>query len=1136
MERYSGVSSDAQRGPSASYGGRTTAVTPGEAREIGQVTRVARTRPTGQFAPTAGGPSQIQAERGQLGPTTAPISVRQGLRADAAIDLARRGQLSPGSGPGGVEPWDARNIAEAVREGKLHTTDIEYGPRGPQIRLLDAEGKERDWAAPDLGGRNDGFFEENFPGLSWVAEKTQEHVLNPTIEGVGRAGEFVQDILDPSNASMTGPGGARIGGFAPSSPAAIPFKALQQVAEGFLYTPAAFYYLATDPKDTLRGMYEGTIYALRNPLERPGDILALVFGAKGLASGRVANLVNKARGQPTVNAMGKAQSWSDAFWQPGPFRDALLVGLPGRKELTTSWRSAKERAGYRQPQREAGALIAGLANAVGRPLPSAPRPRIPNPARADLPNIPKKVTNQPRIVRDKKIDKVQKAMVVKQQVLDDVNKRLEANTTKIADVQKRNATKIETIEKKLATLVEIRDRHAETVKGQPSGHHLRSKIRKLNEQIKAGRAQIATLKKQVPDDLTKERQSLRDKQALTRRQIIADKQAIAELRKESPGPVEIENPDWRRVYDEERTILNPAYPESPVMPLARRAQQLAENPPVGKLGPIGVMRGVNSIFKSLLLYSKATGYVLAQHPGLVFMMAMGLGVRAPVAIGKELGRLTVSRNKQVRRVLEELGGGGAGFVRSLDTGAGPFARLNAMNRWLGNFYQKFMDDIYRRAAAGYLLNHLGFKTDEDIIAFANEVLNNPNGQHAYAANWIRATTNEMFGNFSKMSDWERRFIADWVFFYPWIRASTRYAARVPLDHPVKFAVLESAGNYGSERALEEMVQFFEANGLGRKEAEIVATELRRMAPGIFMTSGSKDAGAVTPQQLSVLQGPSDFMEFGQGVWDDPLKSFLNFGSTPAVQLGGAIANYDTFSGHPYSKTKFPHWTDRVKDELVSLTPWTTMMRRMGWGFEEDQGKLYTYSKTQAIGAPTLSTAWPRGVNVQGVVDTVEGQREKAMPTGAKQAHEVMQVRETWLTEIKKAASQGVNLGLLQGDRLTPELRQAFNRQAEREAFKAAMLASLENRGEAEGGGGRTVDAERHLATQEFELLQKWGVILPEEARIWKEELRKADRKTIRDFREGELGVFWQDAYQRTLTETRQLLEEFGIEVPTYRGG
>jgi hypothetical protein len=576
----------------------------------------------------------------------------------------------------------------------------------------------------------------------------------------------------------------------------------------------------------------------------------------------------------------------------------------------------------------------------------------------------------------------------------------------------------------------------------------------------------------------------------------------------------------------------------PGLGVARHEITRAEAPPPrSKTGAMGLLRATNQLGKISLLFSKGPGYVIPQHPGLMFMLANGLGGSAPTALLRSAMRMFRSKNPSVTRGLEAGSGAAGGFVRSLDLGNGPFQALNNISSKLGAFYSRFMDDIYRKSFTASHLAKLGIKSEDEAAAFFAKAAD-PSTREAWTLFAIRQAAQESFGNFSKMPDWERRWIADWVFFYPWIRASTRYAARMPVDHPIKFAMVQEAGGFASEHAETEMEQFFVANGVPAAEAKVLTEELRKMAPGIFMTSGEKDAKAITPQQLSVLQGPYDWMELAGKMGligpedingDDAWKALLNFGSTPAVQLVGAAANYDTFSGHPYPQDM--GMTDRLLQEGKSLNPWSTMAVREGWlGNEKDQGSLYTYTPQEAILNPTLSSATPRGVNVQGVRDVVEGNTDRELSPGGRRHKNVQDVRNLWVSELKKSPGAGP---LLRNGRLSPQIREAFNRYAEIRTNEAGVIASSDYN-QVEGSSAETVTGRKRKLTRQVELFVKWKIINPSVGKQLIEQFGKIkDKEALDKFRDSVLQPLHNIAYGNLLRQTQDIIRQMGGKIPSY---
>jgi hypothetical protein len=224
-------------------------------------------------------------------------------------------------------------------------------------------------------------------------------------------------------------------------------------------------------------------------------------------------------------------------------------------------------------------------------------------------------------------------------------------------------------------------------------------------------------------------------------------------------------------------------------------------------------------------------------------------------------------------------------------------------------------------------------------------------------------------------------------------------------------------------------------------------------------------------------------------------------------------------------------TDRLLQEGKSLNPWSTMAVREGWlGNEKDQGSLYTYTPQEAILNPTLSSATPRGVNVQGVRDVVEGNTDRELSPGGRRHKNVQDVRNLWVSELKKSPGAGP---LLRNGRLSPQIREAFNRYAEIRTNEAGVIASSDYN-QVEGSSAETVTGRKRKLTRQVELFVKWKIINPSVGKQLIEQFGKIkDKEALDKFRDSVLQPLHNIAYGNLLRQTQDIIRQMGGKIPSY---
>lgn len=524
------------------------------------------------------------------------------------------------------------------------------------------------------------------------------------------------------------------------------------------------------------------------------------------------------------------------------------------------------------------------------------------------------------------------------------------------------------------------------------------------------------------------------------------------------------------------------------------------------------MRFVNQAGVALLLYTKGPGYVLPQLPGLALMAFIHQGVSLPASIARARVLFRELRNyPEVRVKLRAMGG--RGITAALNPEGGPVAALRAINAKLADFYGRLIDDFWRETAVVYEARKLGYKTADDLKRLTERMVERGTKEYEDALK-INDAVENAYGAFNRMTEFERKWIRDFVLFYPWIRASARYTLRLPIDHPVKAAALAMGGTQSREKARANLIQMFVEYGLGRVEAESMADELMRMVPGIFAV-GDK---VISPQSAALFQSPFDIAEFAGEARSEPVQAALRFGSTPFVNIVGGMVGYDIFRGGEYPEDQ--GFADRVYGEVSGLFPYATLVNRLAG----DQGVLFTYTPAEAVAQTFLGTTSPRGLNLPGAVKATSRRLEEDLTPAQRASRRVYKVREQW----RKAA---IAAGYLKPGQSQPvALRRAFTRLAERRAQSAAVLDKLGDAARDENGS-YTVDALRALTELDLRLLRKWGILDQVSYRSALAWARKADEEALRKARDSAGRREFSLAYGKVLTDSRRALLAAGQEIP-----
>ena len=192
----------------------------------------------------------------------------------------------------------------------------------------------------------------------------------------------------------------------------------------------------------------------------------------------------------------------------------------------------------------------------------------------------------------------------------------------------------------------------------------------------------------------------------------------------------------------------------------------------------GILEGVdqtNNILK-LLTLSLNPSYYTMNMTGQGVMLLMQQGAFAPVSLARSLANLQ-KLSPETRAVLQAHAGVGQASIINAE-GRGPVKGLVDLTQ---RFANAVIDTHPRMAAITYEARRLGYKTAAEL----DDLIMNPaNAQDLFTAS--RRAHRSMV-DFQNLGYAEREYIGRLVFVYPWLRASAKWAAQFPFDHPIQMA-------------------------------------------------------------------------------------------------------------------------------------------------------------------------------------------------------------------------------------------------------------------------------------------------------------------------------------------------------------
>jgi len=283
---------------------------------------------------------------------------------------------------------------------------------------------------------------------------------------------------------------------------------------------------------------------------------------------------------------------------------------------------------------------------------------------------------------------------------------------------------------------------------------------------------------------------------------------------------------------------------------------------------------------------------LAKTSVLTFRMAQDLGRANHPVMQSILARVSPGQveatipSKAVFAGVRQAGGARVlqPTARALRRG---FRGLDVAHKIGAASYGMVLDTPWRLSSFMYHARKAGFDNPEKIQQLVMEP------RHTAAYNRISREANRDMIEYDTMSEAERQVVRRVLFFYPWLRGSTEYAARFTKEHPVQAAVQGQIG----EQAKEYAAGFFRKFGI---------QGLPSFAQGLYPAGTEKVPGlgvvprATNPASAAILGQPAQLglsaLELLTGSPTAGAEAITSL-ITPAIStLNAAITGKDLFSG------------------------------------------------------------------------------------------------------------------------------------------------------------------------------------------------------------------------------------------------
>lgn len=201
----------------------------------------------------------------------------------------------------------------------------------------------------------------------------------------------------------------------------------------------------------------------------------------------------------------------------------------------------------------------------------------------------------------------------------------------------------------------------------------------------------------------------------------------------------------------------------------------------------GVLKFANNLARLGLIYL-SPAYIPVNFTANEILAIIQQGVFHPVNMARALGHMSDLTRPTLRRIDVEVSGGGARALSGDGRGI-----TGAVTQSIAEFMNRGADVIPRRTAMIHELWKYGYRTDEAINALFDSAVGSLERDKL---NQISQQANEAMVRFDGLSPEEKQVISQGIFIYRWVKGATRYAVRLPLDHPVATMPLYEIGNIG----------------------------------------------------------------------------------------------------------------------------------------------------------------------------------------------------------------------------------------------------------------------------------------------------------------------------------------------------
>lgn len=272
---------------------------------------------------------------------------------------------------------------------------------------------------------------------------------------------------------------------------------------------------------------------------------------------------------------------------------------------------------------------------------------------------------------------------------------------------------------------------------------------------------------------------------------------------------------------------------------------------------------VNNAQKAAVLYLKPA-YAVPNMLGNAALNLVQQGFLAPLNLAKSVFAFRML-DDETRAIIK--GGMGEGFADTLKQEGFHGGIARATNK-LAAGYGKFVDDPFRFSAFLHEARLNGFVTKEQLHALTHEE------RFHEELHGIFNRANDEIINYERLGPGEQAVLRRLVFFYPWVKGSTRYASQFVKNHPVTAGLTGEAGQQGTDFLKKEF-----------------PGGLPSYAEGLIPFGKNHEGlqNVLNPSSAAILNEPADLLKLAANLVQGHPNPDLTFASNLAPGDAGLLA-------------------------------------------------------------------------------------------------------------------------------------------------------------------------------------------------------------------------------------------------------